>query len=76
MAARPALTNVVLSSWSKPKTNGSATPSIVAGLNSYATLPASVATTDVISVDADYGVYDTTHAGNVDVNATNLKDTI
>lgn len=76
MSARPALTNVALSNWTKPKTNATVAVSLVAGLNSYANLPASVATSDTVTVDADYGVYDTTHAGNVDVNATNFKDTI
>jgi hypothetical protein len=74
--ARPAITNVSLSGWSKPKTNGTAAASLNAGLNSFANLPASVATSDTITVDADYGIYDTTHAGNVTVEATNLKDTI
>lgn len=74
--ARPVLTNVALSGWTKPKTSGSAAVSLVAGLNSFANLPASVATSDTITVDADYGVYDTTHAGNITTEASNLKDPI
>ena len=74
--ARPTLTNVALSGWSKPKTNGTVAVSLSAGLSSFANLPASVATTDTVTCDADYGLYDTTHAGNVTVEATNFKDSI
>lgn len=74
--ARPAITNVSLSGWSKPKSNSTAAVSLVAGLNSFANLPASVATTDTVTCDADYGLYDTTHAGNLTVEATNFKDNV
>jgi len=35
-----------------------------------------VATSDVVGVWADYGLYDYTQAQNLDVNSTNFKDNI
>jgi hypothetical protein len=40
----------------------------------YNAQQSSAATSDVVGVWADYGVYDYTIAANLDVNSTNFKD--
>lgn len=76
MAARPTLTNVALSTWGQPLAGAkSKTVAVQAGVNSFANLP-SIATSDVVSVSADYGIYDTTTSGNLTVEATNFKDNV
>ena len=75
MPARPSLTNVVNSSWTQPTQSGkSKTVTLQAGLLSFANIGNSAATTNTITVDADYGIYDTTVAQNCTVEATNFKD--
>lgn len=42
----------------------------------YSNLQSSAATTDVVSVGADYGVWDYTINQALDANSTNLKDPV
>lgn len=73
--ARPALTNVVLSNFGQPLVGEkSKTVVLSAGLSSFANIGNSAATTDTVSVGADYGIYDTTVSQNVTVEASNWKD--
>lgn len=76
MAARPTILNVGLSTWGQPVTGlVSKTYKVTGPFNAQQTA-ASVATTDVVSVSADYGIYDTTTSSNLDTNSTNFKDNV
>lgn len=76
MAARPAITNVSLSTFSQPMVGQKNKTITIQGPynGQQGSAGNNDATSDVISVSADYGVYDTTTSSNVDVNSTNLKD--
>lgn len=76
MSARPTLTNVALSLWSQPFAGlapDNKTVSVQGPYNAVQTA-AGVATSDAVSVSADYGVYDTTVNANLDANSTNFRD--
>lgn len=82
-SVRPALTNVSMSSFAN---SGAATatvvgPEMVGEKNKNVTVQgpynaqqSSTATTDVVGVWADYGVYDYTTSQNLDVNSVNFKE--
>lgn len=80
-SSRPGLTNVSMSSFGQSQ--GSTTqvsgmlvgekPKTVTVQGPYNAQQSSTATTDVVSVGADYGVYDYTTSQNLDANATNLQ---
>lgn len=74
MAARPALTNVAMSNWGQPLSGQVQKTVSITYVDAQA--PASAATSDVLTVGADYGIYDTTHAGNILVIDTNFKDPV
>ena len=74
MGARPAITDVSLSTWGQPFAGAKAKSITIQGPYNAQMTAASDATSDTISVSADYGVYDVTTSTNVDANATNLKD--
>ena len=72
MASRPAITNVAMSNWGQPFVGQKNKNVSITFVDAQA--PASSATSDVMTVGADYGIYNTTHAGNYTVDDTNFKD--
>lgn len=77
MAARTAPTNVVLSRMSVPFVGEANKNSVViTGPYNGVQTGQSFATSDVLTVDADYGVFNTTRTQNADVNSTNFKDPV
>lgn len=85
-SVRPTVGNVSMSSFAQ---SGSATATVVGPMmvgeknknvtvqaNNYNGQQSSTATTDVVAVWADYGVYDYTTAQNLDANSVNLKDPV
>lgn len=82
-SVRPALTNVSMSSFanSGAATSGNSTNEMDGEVNKavtvqgpYSANQSSAATSDVLGVWADYGIYDYTISQAVDVNSTNFKD--
>lgn len=85
MAANRVLNgNIAMSSFGGSQTSLTQVPVMMVGLKNktvtdqgpYNAQQAAAATTDVVSVGADYGVYDVTQNFNLDVNSTNFKDPI
>lgn len=75
MANRPALTNVALSTWGQPVVGLVNKTFKVTGA-AYNGQQSSTATSDVVTVSSDYGIYDTTTSQNLDSNSTNFKDNV
>lgn len=74
MSARTLPANVTMSTMGQPfqgEKNKSVT--VQGPYNGFQT-GQSVATSDAVTVNADYGVFDTTVTQNLDVNSTNFKD--
>lgn len=80
---RPTLTNVSMSSFAQSgaATSGNSIQEMDGLVNKAVTIQgpysanqSSAATSDVLGVWADYGIYDYTIAAPVDVNSTNFKD--
>ena len=74
MGARPVITDVALSTWGQPFAGAKAKLITIQGPYNGQMTAASDATSDTISVSADFCVYDVTTSTNVDSNATNFKD--
>ena len=72
MANRPALNNVTFSTFAQPLVGEVSKSITVQG--PYNAQQSSAATSDIVTVSADYGVYDTTASLNLDVNSVNWKD--
>jgi hypothetical protein len=76
--------NIAMSSFGQSQTSTTQVPVMMVGEKNktvtdqgpYSANQSSAATTDVVSVGADYGVYDYTINQPLDVNSTNFKDPI
>lgn len=81
-SSRPALTSVAMSSFGQSQGSTTQVPTMMVGEKNktvtdqgpYNAQQSSAATTDVVSVGADYGVWDYTISAALDVNSTNFKD--
>jgi len=74
MSARTLPANVTMSTMSQPFVGEKNKSVTVQGPYNGVQTGQSVATSDVVTVSADYGVFDTTVTQNLDVNSTNFKD--
>lgn len=76
MGARPTITDVAMSNFGFPMTGEvQKTPAVVSDGNAgYAW--SSGQSGDTITVGADYGIYSTTHSGNVAVETTTWRDPV
>ena len=83
---RPTVGNVAMSSFAQsgaatativgPEMVGEKNKNVTVSANNYNGQQSSTATTDVVGVWADYGLYDYTTAQNLDSNSTNFKDPV
>lgn len=82
---RPTLTNVSMSSFAQTgaATSGNANSmfgeknkAVTVQANNYNGQQSGTATTDVVGVWADYGLYDYSTSQNLDSNSTNFKDPV
>jgi hypothetical protein len=85
MAANRVLNgNIAMSSFGQSQTSTTQVPIMMVGEKNktvtdqgpYNALQSAAATTDVVSVGADYGIWDYTQNFALDSNSTNLKDPI
>lgn len=74
MAARTLPTNVAMSNFGQPLVGEKNKTVVVTGPFNAVQTAQSVATSDVVTVGADYGVFDTTVTQNLVTESTNLRD--